>query len=159
VDVSLDQGRHWRAARLIGPRTRYGWRLWELSWTPPAERHYTLLSRAKDSTGDVQPSVEEWNPSGYLWNVIARADVDVLADAGSTAAPPVVPAGSSVEPPPGFHAACVVCHEEDVIRQQRLNRAQWDREITKMTGWGARVSAGDRPAFLRYLSDKYGQLR
>jgi hypothetical protein len=43
-----------------------------------------------------------------------------------------------------------------VIHQQRLNRAQWDREITKMTGWGAKVSDGDRGGILDYLFSNYG---
>lgn len=48
------------------------------------------------------------------------------------------------------------CHEDDVIRQQRLTRAQWDAEINKMTGWGATVPAEDRDALLDYLATAFG---
>jgi len=139
VDVSVDQGRSWKPARLGGDATRYGWRLWEFSWTPSGDRHTTVLARARDAGGDVQPLVPEWNPSGYLWNAVV--------------APPAAPdaAAAVVPPPAGFRETCVTCHQDDVIRQQRLTRAQWDREINKMVGWGARVRPEDRETFLDYL--------
>ena len=149
VDVSVDQGRRWRAARLTGEATPFGWRLWEFPWTPAVERHHTVLARARDAGGDVQPLVQEWNPSGYLWNVVARADVDV----GRNPAVSVGPGStSSVQPPGSFRNTCLVCHDEDIIRQQRLTRAQWDRELNKMIGWGARVAPEDRATLLDYLS-------
>jgi hypothetical protein len=49
-----------------------------------------------------------------------------------------------------------VCHDDDVIRQQRLTRAQWDRELNKMSGWGAKVKDEDRSAFLDYLFGNFG---
>ena len=139
VDVSVDQGRSWKPARLGGEATRYGWRLWEFSWMPSDERHTTVLARARDAGGDVQPLAQEWNPSGYLWNAVL--------------APPAAPDASEVvlSPPAGFRETCVTCHQDDVIRQQRLTRAQWDRELNKMAGWGARVRQEDRETFLDYL--------
>jgi hypothetical protein len=92
---------------------------------------------------------QEWNPSGYLWNVAARAEVDAekivtaKAVAGSRADRPV---------PANFRNTCLVCHDEDIVRQQRLTRAQWERELNKMIGWGARVTPEDRATFLDYLS-------
>ena len=41
------------------------------------------------------------------------------------------------------------------MQQQRLTGAQWDREINKMTGWGAPVKAQDREAILNYLSNQF----
>ncbi len=58
--------------------------------------------------------------------------------------------------PAAFKNACVACHDEDIVRQQRLTRAQWDAEINKMIGWGAKVSAEDRNTLLDYLFDNYG---
>jgi DMSO/TMAO reductase YedYZ molybdopterin-dependent catalytic subunit len=157
VEVSLDDGRSWHAARLSGPPTQFGWRLWSIPWTPAAtERHYTLLSRARDASGDVQPAVQEWNPSGYQWNVIASADVDVVT--GTPGPAPAKPAPvSPADAPPNFRGTCEVCHEEDIIRQQHLSRAQWDREITKMTGWGARLTPDERESFLSYLARTWGR--
>ena len=61
VDVSVDRGRTWKPARLAGSATAFGWRLWNFTWTPSREGYYTVLARARDSRGDVQPSVQEWN--------------------------------------------------------------------------------------------------
>jgi len=81
--------------------------------------------------------------------------VDVVKEL-SGAPRPASPAGSAVTEPNGFGNACGACHDDDVIRQQRLTRAQWDREIGKMTGWGAQVKDEDRSGLLDYLLRNYG---
>ena len=43
-----------------------------------------------------------------------------------------------------------------MIRGQRLTRAQWERELKKMTGWGAQVKDADREGLLEYLFANYG---
>jgi DMSO/TMAO reductase YedYZ molybdopterin-dependent catalytic subunit len=148
VEVSTDRGRTWKPAKLTGPVTAFAWRLWNFSRTPSAQGYYTVMARAHDSTGDVQPLVAEWNPSGYLWNGVARVDLNAGIKPDTTSA---IPSAASAAPPQGFRETCLTCHDEDVIRQQRLTRAQWDREINKMTGWGARVESGKRDALLDYL--------
>lgn len=155
VDVSVDGGRSWSAARLGGEQSRFGWRLWDFAWTPSAERYHTVLARARDASGDVQPLTQEWNPGGYLWNAVARAGVDVVKDP-RPAASAALPSTANVAQPGRFRAACTVCHDEDVIRQQRLTRGQWDREINKMTGWGASVAPDERESFLAYLAGNFG---
>lgn len=50
--------------------------------------------------------------------------------------------------------ACGGCHGLRIIHIQRLNRGQWDREITKMVGWGTVVK--EREALLEYLVASYG---
>jgi cytochrome c5 len=47
---------------------------------------------------------------------------------------------------------CLMCHESDLIVQQRLTRAGWGREIDKMVRWGAVVDAAEREPMLDYLS-------
>jgi DMSO/TMAO reductase YedYZ molybdopterin-dependent catalytic subunit len=149
VDVSTDSGRSWHPAKITSPSTSYGWRLWEMPWTPREEAYVTILARARDASGAIQPLVQEWNPSGYRWNVVARTEVAVssaeLAPAAGANRPPVPTA------PPGFAQSCMVCHGDDVIRQQRLSAAQWDREINKMTGWGAKVGDDQRKTLIDYL--------
>src|SRR5262245_23445310 len=127
VDVSTDRGRTWRPARLTGEATKFGWRLWEFPWTPANDGHSTVFVRARDASGDVQPVVPEWNPSGYLWNAIARVDLNT-GDTTSTAS------STATAPPQILREACLSCHGTDVIEQQRLTRAQWDRELNKMIG-------------------------
>lgn len=47
---------------------------------------------------------------------------------------------------------CVVCHEADLILQQRLSRAGWTREVDKMIRWGTVVTDAQRDAIINYLS-------
>ena len=157
VDVSVDAGRAWTPATMRrDQRTEFGWRLWEYRWTPPREAYYTVLARARDEAGNIQPLEQEWNPSGYGWNVVPRVGVNV---GGSAAASTRTPDPESNEPRPALKSSCLVCHDEDVIRQQRLTRQQWDAEINKMVGWGAKVSDQDRSVLLDYLAGRYGPRR
>jgi DMSO/TMAO reductase YedYZ molybdopterin-dependent catalytic subunit len=145
VDVSVDGGQSWRPAQLAGRETPFGWRLWQFTWTPASNDHYVVMSRARDRSGNMQPMSQEWNPSGYLWNAVTRVEVNM--------APPLQRAAVSMEDAPAsLRAACLTCHGEDMVVQQRLTRAQWDRELSKMIGWGARVSPADRESFLDYLT-------
>ncbi|MBF8299895.1 MAG: hypothetical protein HW394_265 [Acidobacteria bacterium] len=160
VDVSVDGGRQWRPARLRREeRTRFGWRQWEFNWTPSQDAYYTLLARARDAAGNMQPMDQEWNPSGYAWNVIPRVGVNVVrgvpGDRAQAGAPPAASV-SAIAPPASLRSSCGACHDDDLIRQQRLTRAAWDREIDKMVGWGAKVTGDDRATLLEYLSGNFG---
>jgi hypothetical protein len=153
VEVSVDGGRSWQAAKLGTEQARFGWRLWQFAWTPHDEAFYTVMARARTSAGETQPFDQEWNPSGYGWNVVPRVQVNV-----TKAVPPPAGAAAATDthPPDNVRAACLTCHQEDVMTQQHLTRAQWDREINKMTGWGAQVKAEDRESILNYLLTNYG---
>jgi mono/diheme cytochrome c family protein len=50
--------------------------------------------------------------------------------------------------------ACIGCHALRITHVQRLSRAQWDKELTKMTGWGAMIK--ERDALLEYLTASFG---
>jgi len=77
VEVSTDGGSRWRDAQLSAQKMLFAWRLFTLNWTPADPGYYTILSRATDTAGRVQPIVPAWNPSGYLWNGIDRVGVTV----------------------------------------------------------------------------------
>ena len=51
---------------------------------------------------------------------------------------------------------CLTCHEADLIEQQRLTRAGWDREIAKMERWGAALSTLEREELLTHLAIRFG---
>jgi DMSO/TMAO reductase YedYZ molybdopterin-dependent catalytic subunit len=76
IDVSTDGGRTWKAGRFTGSWYRYSWRKWEFDWAATAGAH-TLMARATDSLGRVQPTSRARNPLGYRWNVIHAVNVDV----------------------------------------------------------------------------------
>ncbi len=77
VEVSTDSGVRWSEAQLSAKAFPFTWRLWSLNWKPGAPGYYTILSRATDSAGRVQPIVPVWNPSGYLFNAADRIGVIV----------------------------------------------------------------------------------
>ncbi|HUI57298.1 MAG TPA: sulfite oxidase [Bryobacteraceae bacterium] len=77
VEVSTDGGSRWRDAELSNPKLPFAWRLFHLDWRPGDPGYYTILSRATDSAGRVQPFVAAWNPSGYLYNAVDRVGVTV----------------------------------------------------------------------------------
>ncbi len=65
VEVSTDGGSSWRRASFVGPDLgRYAWRQFVLAATLAPGRH-TLVSRAVDAKGGVQPRERLENASGY----------------------------------------------------------------------------------------------
>lgn len=79
VDLSFDGGTTWQQAKLGRDQARYAWRQFEYEWKPAQAGSFLILSRATDDKGRVQPVVAQWNPSGYLWNVIDRVRINVEA--------------------------------------------------------------------------------
>lgn len=77
VEVSVDGGATWKNAALDSGGT-YGFTLFTLPFDAVPGR-MTILSRATDANGAVQPEVAVWNPSGYLYNAVDRAVVEVKA--------------------------------------------------------------------------------
>jgi DMSO/TMAO reductase YedYZ molybdopterin-dependent catalytic subunit len=154
VEISTDGGQSWKPAKLTGQNTKYGWRIWRYDWKP-AEGKYTLLSRATNVAGQMQPLKQEWNPSGYLWNVVQPVAITISAQAPPSASAETSPPQATY--PEGYQAACFGCHDEHMMQQQHLTRAQWDREINKMTGWGAQIKEQDRESILNYLSNRFRQ--
>ncbi len=76
VEVSVDGGASWAPAKLDGPATPYGFRVFRFPWRPAEGRH-VLACRATDANGAVQPEAPEWNPAGYLYNAIDKVTVHV----------------------------------------------------------------------------------
>ncbi len=65
VEVSIDGGKTWREARLVGPDLgKYAWRQFVLAARLPPGNH-VLVSRATDAAGNVQPETRGENVSGY----------------------------------------------------------------------------------------------
>ena len=54
VEVSVDGGKKWAAARLTSPALQHAWRSWTFDWRPTAGEH-SLMVRATDSQGRTQP--------------------------------------------------------------------------------------------------------
>ena len=76
VEVSTDGGATWADARLDPEIGKYSWRRWRAAWTPRSRGQYRLMARATNAIGETQ-SKEQWNRSGFMWNVIQQVDVRV----------------------------------------------------------------------------------
>jgi DMSO/TMAO reductase YedYZ molybdopterin-dependent catalytic subunit len=70
VDVSIDHGKSWRQAKLGQNEGTYGFRKWETQLTFPAPGQYNLQVRCTNSNGVPQPDTPNWNPAGFMRNVI-----------------------------------------------------------------------------------------
>ena len=78
VELSSDGGRTWRAARLVGPEAPGAWRSWEADVPIVASGRQSLMSRATDRQGAVQPVHAIANPGGYGNNSIHEVRFDAV---------------------------------------------------------------------------------
>ncbi len=79
VDVSTDGGKTWAAAALLGKAVPFAWRLWEYTWRRPAAGKHTLLTRATDVRGRVQPLERDPGRRNYLISHVRPTPVEVRA--------------------------------------------------------------------------------
>jgi hypothetical protein len=82
VEVSVDGGRSWLAAEILGPSAPYSWTMWEMLWKVEQPGEYQLISRATSASGLVQP--REYDPLylGYMIHFSRAISVRVEQRAG-----------------------------------------------------------------------------
>ena len=67
IAVSTDGGQTWAEAEFLDLVQRHAWRRWKFDWlTPKKPGQYTLLARAKDAKGGVQPDKHDQNYGTYV---------------------------------------------------------------------------------------------
>jgi DMSO/TMAO reductase YedYZ molybdopterin-dependent catalytic subunit len=76
VDFSGDGGKSWLQAQLGKDEGRYSFRQWQLSFAPAAGAQ-VLMARCTSSSGETQPDTPNWNPSGFMRNVVEQTPVVV----------------------------------------------------------------------------------
>jgi DMSO/TMAO reductase YedYZ molybdopterin-dependent catalytic subunit len=76
VEVSDDGGGRWHEAQLEREVSVYSWRGWTFQWRARRGRH-SLLVRATDARGEVQPVEQPWNFQGMANNMAQRVEVVV----------------------------------------------------------------------------------
>jgi hypothetical protein len=74
VDFSRDGGKSWQQAQLGKDEGKYSFRQWQIPFTPVSGEQI-LLARCTSSTGETQPDTPNWNPSGFMRNVIEQTPV------------------------------------------------------------------------------------
>jgi len=77
VDFSADGGRSWQATHLGKDEGKWSFRRWETRFTPRAKGPATLMVRCTNASGEAQPMAANWNPSGFMRNVVETTSVTV----------------------------------------------------------------------------------
>ena len=78
VELSADNGKTWREAKLIGESKPHTWRIWEFDWRTPAQPgKASLIARAADSTGRTQPLERDADRGNYMINHLLPIGVEV----------------------------------------------------------------------------------
>ncbi|MBN9508229.1 MAG: molybdopterin-dependent oxidoreductase, partial [Alphaproteobacteria bacterium] len=75
VEFSTDGGMTWQAAELGADEGTYGFRRWQGHFTPAAAGEVRLAVRCTNTSGEGQPATPNWNPGGYMRNVIETVTV------------------------------------------------------------------------------------
>ncbi|HEY5086962.1 MAG TPA: sulfite oxidase, partial [Gemmatimonadaceae bacterium] len=78
VDVSTDGGVRWNEATLLDCAVPFAWRRWEYVWSVPRKRgRHSLMARAIDQRGNVQPAHRDPDRRNYMINHIVPVEIDV----------------------------------------------------------------------------------
>jgi hypothetical protein len=74
VALSIDKGKTWSSTTLGRNLGKYSFRPWQTRVTLATGTH-ELMVRATSMSGEIQPMVATWNPSGYMRNVVETLTV------------------------------------------------------------------------------------
>jgi hypothetical protein len=80
VDVSVDGGKSWQQASLVGPKAPYSWALWEYLWDANRPGEHSLMCRATSTSGESQPAKHDTLRGGYMINFVRAQHVKVVGD-------------------------------------------------------------------------------
>ncbi len=80
VEISTDNGNTWASVEVNNTeQAGYEWVSWSYTWTVFKKGEYTIMSKATDSYGRVQPIMPLWNRKGYGYNAIDNIKVKVVS--------------------------------------------------------------------------------
>ena len=75
VDLSIDGGKSWQATQLGNDEGKYSFRQWQIPLTLPSPGKYAVMVRCTNANGEAQPDMPNWNPAGFMRNVIETTDL------------------------------------------------------------------------------------
>ena len=75
VDFSIDRGHNRRRTQLGKEEGKYGLRPWQAALALPTPAGYSLLIRRTNTNGVPQPDTPNWNPAGFMRNVVESIDI------------------------------------------------------------------------------------
>ncbi len=74
VELSIDGGKTWQPTALGKDHGKYSFRQWQANVLMTKGSH-SFMVRCTNQAGDVQPDAPNWNPSGFMRNVIETVQV------------------------------------------------------------------------------------
>lgn len=80
VMISLDGGKSWSAAKLSAENGKYAFRMWTYEWETKNKGDFSIMARAINRIGNIQPQVDEigWNAGGYQYNAVDVVNVKIV---------------------------------------------------------------------------------
>lgn len=169
VEVSLDQGKTWQAAKLGRDLGRFAWRPFNIEIETPVDGVYSVMSRATNALGQTQQKEAIPNPPGYHHNVPVSVSFTVGGDLklsqNNKRGVKSAPASESLDliDAPGrdlVMANCLVCHSAEYIPMNAgfLDEKGWEAVVVKMQKiMGAPIPDADIPKVVSYLAKNYGK--
>ena len=77
VEVSVDGGETWHAARIEEPRERWMWLRWSYLWDAEKPGKFSIMSRATDAAGRVEPAEPRYNNMRKNFSAIVANEVTI----------------------------------------------------------------------------------
>jgi DMSO/TMAO reductase YedYZ molybdopterin-dependent catalytic subunit len=77
VDVSIDGGANWSATELDSDAGPYSFRQWRARIIAATSGDFTLMSRCTNTADVSQPPNPNWNPGGFMRNVVEKVRLAV----------------------------------------------------------------------------------
>jgi len=80
VMISLDKGKTWVATKLESDSGKYSFRKWVYEWPAKTKGDFTIMVRAINRIGRIQPMADEigWNAGGYQYNAVDSVNVKIV---------------------------------------------------------------------------------
>jgi hypothetical protein len=75
VELSIDGGKSWQPTALGKDHGKYSFRQWEAKVLLADKGSHAFMVRCTNDAGDVQPDAPNWNPGGFMRNVIETVQV------------------------------------------------------------------------------------
>ena len=75
VLFSCDGGSTWLEAQLGNDEGKYSFRQWQIRFTLPVRGKHVLMVRCTSTSGETQTVEPNWNPSGFMRNVVEQTAV------------------------------------------------------------------------------------
>ncbi len=78
MEISIDDGATWQSATLGESLGKYSFRPWQFTLPPRAAGRLSVMARASNTQGTVQPAELIFNGPGYHNNVVQKIALDIV---------------------------------------------------------------------------------